>query len=56
MLKTSNTKLAEPRKGGVRVGGDSRAGRSQSKFDRSGMDNIEIDGNKVKVDEVEKNV
>ena len=47
MLKT-----AEPRKGGVEVGSDSRARRVQSS-DRSGIDDVEVE---VKVDEVEKNV
>ena len=47
MLKT-----AEPRKGGDGVGSDSRAERDG--IDRNGMDNIEIDGGEVKVDEVGK--
>ena len=56
MLKTSSTKSAEPRKGGVGVGGDSRAGRGQSETDRSRMDNVEVDGGEVEVDKVGKKV
>ena len=54
MLKTSgNTEpLTRPGKGVVEVGGDSRAGRDG--IDRSGMDDVEVDGGEVKVDEVEK--
>ena len=47
MLKTSSTKSAELRKGGVGVDGNSRAGRDR-------MDNLEIDGGKIKDDEVGK--
>ena len=42
MLKT-----AEPRKGGVKVGVDSRAGRGGSKLDGRRTDNNEVDGNEV---------
>ena len=56
MLKTLSTKSAKPRKGELRVGSDSRAGRAQSKFDGSGMDNVEVDGGEVEVDEFEKKV
>ena len=49
MLKT-----AEPRKGGVGVANNSRAGHGRSKIDGSGMDNIEVDGGKIEVDEVGK--
>ena len=42
MLKT-----AEPRKGGVGVGGDSRAGRSRSKLDGRRDDDDEVDGDEV---------
>ena len=48
MLKT-----AEPKKGGVGIGGDSRAGCSQSKGNRSGMDDIEVE---FEVDEIRKKV
>ena len=44
MLKT-----AKPRKGGDEVSGDSRARRSGSK-----MDDVEVDGSEVEVDEVGK--
>ena len=47
MLKTT-----EPRKGKDGIGGDSRAGRGASKIDRSGMDDIEVDGGEVEVDGV----
>ena len=56
MLKTSSTKSAEPRKGGVGVGDDSRVGRGQSKTNRSRMDDVEVDGDEVEVDEVGKKV
>ena len=42
-------KIAEPRKGGDGVGDESRAGRGGSV-----MDDIEIDGSEVEVDEVGK--
>ena len=45
----SMLKIAEPRKGGVGVGGDSKAGRGGSE-----MDDVEIDGGEVEVDEVGK--
>ena len=44
MLKT-----AKPRRGGDGVGGSSRARRG-----RSEMDDVEVDGGKVEVDEVGK--
>ena len=47
MLKTD-----EPRKGGDGVGCDSRAGRDG--IDGNGMDNVEVDGGEVEVDEVGK--
>ena len=47
MLKT-----AKPRKGGDGVGGDSRARRDG--IDGSGMDDVEVDGGEVEVDEVGK--
>ena len=46
---TSMLKTAEHRKGGDRVGGDSRARRGGSE-----MDNVEVDGVEVEVDEVGK--
>ena len=49
MLKT-----AGPRKGGVRVDDDSKTGCGGKKIDGSGIDNIEVDGGEVKVDEVGK--
>ena len=42
MLKT-----AEPRKHGVKVGGDSKAGRGGSKLDKRKIDDNEIDGDEV---------
>ena len=42
-------KIAEPRKGGDGVDGGSRAGRG-----RSMMDDVEVDGGEVEVDEVGK--
>ena len=54
MLKTLSTESVEPRKGVVGVGDDSRARRDKSEFDRSGMDNVEVDGGKVEDDEVGK--
>ena len=49
MLKT-----AKPRKGGVGIGGDSRAGCGESEIDRSGMDDVDIDDKEVEVDKVGK--
>ena len=54
MLKTLSTKSAKLRKGKARVGGDSRAKRDGNKLDRSEIDDIEVDGNKVGEDEVRK--
>ena len=56
MLKTSSTKSAKPRKGGVGVDGDSRAECGRSEIDESGMDDVKIDGGEVEVDEVGKKV
>ena len=44
---TSMLKIAEPRKGGVGVGGDSRAERSGSKQDKRRIDDDEVNGNEV---------
>ena len=49
MVKTSSTKSAEPRKGVVRVGGGRRARRDRGELNRSGMDDVEVDGGKVEV-------
>ena len=54
MLKTSSTESAEPRKGVVGVGGGSRAGRDRGGIDRSEMNDVEVDGGEVEVDEVGK--
>ena len=54
MLKTLNTKSAEIRKGVVGVGGGSRAGRDKGGIDESEMNDVEVDGGKVEVDEVGK--
>ena len=56
MLKTSSIESAEPRKSGVKVGGNGRAGRGRSEIDGSRMDNVEVDGGEVEVDEVGKKV
>ena len=58
MLKTVSTKSDEPRKGGDRVGDDSRVGRGQSKIDGSEIDNVEVNSGKIEVelDEDEKKV
>ena len=45
----SMLKKAKPRKGGDGLGGDSRAGRGGNE-----MDNVEVDGGEVEVDEVGK--
>ena len=42
-------KIAKPRKDGDGVGGNSRAGRGRSK-----MDNVEVDGGELEVDEIRK--
>ena len=54
MLKTSSTESAEPRKGVVGVGGGSRAGRDRGGIDGSEMNDVEVDGGEVEVDEVGK--
>ena len=56
MLKTLSTELAKPKKSGVGVGGNSKAGRGQSKIDGSEMNNVEVDGSEVEVDEVGKKI
>ena len=53
MLKTSSIESAEPRKGVVGVGGGSRAGRDRG-IDGSEMNDVEVDGGEVEVDEVGK--
>ena len=54
MLKTSrsNEPSTQPGEGAVGVSGDSRAGRDG--IDRSGIDDVEVDGGEVEVDEVGK--
>ena len=47
MLKTSSTELAKAKKGGVRIGDNSKAGHD-------GMNNIKVDGDKVGDEEVWK--
>ena len=54
MLKTLNTKSAKPRKSGVRVNGNRKAGHNGNKLDGSGMDNIEVDSGKIEDNKVEK--
>ena len=51
---TSWLKTAEPKKGGVGVGGDSKAERSGSKIDGNGMDDVEFHGGEIEDDEVGK--
>ena len=55
MLKTSGgtESKTRPGEGGVGVGG-SRAGRGQSEVDGSEMNDVEVDGGEVEVDEVGK--
>ena len=54
MLKTSvsTEPLTRPGEGVVGVDGNSRAGRDE--IDRSGIDDVEVDGGKIEVDEVGK--
>ena len=54
MLKTSSTKSAEPNKGRVGVGGDSRTGCDRSEIDGNGMNDVEVDGGKVGDNEIGK--
>ena len=54
MLKTLSTESAEPRKSGIGVGSDSKAGYDRKKLDRSEVYDDEVDGGKVKDNEVEK--
>ena len=54
MLKTSSTESAKPRKDGDRVGGDSRAKRGRSEIDRIGIDDVEVNGGEVEIDEIGK--
>ena len=54
MLKTSNTKSAEPKKSVVRVGGDNRAGHDRDELDKSEIDDVDVDGGKVEDNEIGK--
>ena len=56
MLKTSGgtESKTRPGEGRVRIGGSSRAGRGRSEIGE--MDDIEVDGGEVKVDEIGKKV
>ena len=58
MLKTSGNieSKAQPSEGRVGVDGDSRARYVRSEIDESGMNDVEVDGDKVEVDEVGKKV
>ena len=56
MLKILSTESAEPRKGRVGVGGDSKARRCQNEIDENRMDGVEVDSGQVEVDEVGKKV
>ena len=56
MLKTlrGTQSKTRPSEGGVGIGGSSRAGRGRCEI--GGMDDVEVDGGKVEVDEVGKKV
>ena len=56
MLKTSSTKSAEPRMGVVGVGGGSKARCNRGGLDGSGIDNVEVDSDKVEVEEKGRNL
>ena len=51
MLKTLSTESAESRKGGIGIGGGSKAGRNRSELDCD-----EVYGGEVKGDEIGKKV
>ena len=51
MVKTLSNELAEPKKSGVKVGGNNKAKRDKSEIDEG-----EVDGGKVEDNEVEKKV
>ena len=53
-MKTSSIKSAKTKKGGAGVDDNSRARRDRNKLDGSEIDDVEVDGNKVGNDEVEK--
>ena len=48
MLKTLRTKLAEPKKDIVMVGGDSRAERDGSKLDGDGVNGGKVGNNEIR--------
>ena len=54
MLKTSSKSKTQPGESGTGVGGDSRAGRGESRFNESGIDDVEVDGGEVGDDKVGK--
>ena len=54
MLKTLSNKSAEPRKGIVGFGDDSRTRCDRGELDESRIDDVEVDGGKVGDDEVGK--
>ena len=58
MLKTlgGTESKTRPNEGGVRVGGNSRVERGRSEIGESWIDDIEVDGGEVEVDEVGKKV
>ena len=47
MLKTSSAKSTKPKKGGIRVSGDSRAGRDRSELVRDDINSNEVGNNEV---------
>ena len=54
MLKTSSTELAKSRKSGTRVGGDSKVKCDRSGLDKSEINDVEVDGGKIRDNEVRK--
>ena len=54
MLKNSSTKSAKSRNGGIGVDCDSKAGRDKNEINKNGMNDVEVDGGKVRDDEIGK--
>ena len=54
ILKTSSTKSAKPRKSEFEVGNDKRAGCNRSELYKNEIDNVEVDGGKVRDNEVSR--
>ena len=49
-----STKSAKPRKDGAGVGADNKDEHNGSELNRSGIDNVEVDGGEVRDNEIEK--